>query len=211
MTMKTLFIVGVGGGTGSGKTLFAEALRAAMPTVAEIVDHDSYYRDLSVLPIDSRAKVNFDHPQALETELLCRHLDDLRDGMSINKPTYCFETHTRRNETVQIAANPIVIVEGIFVLAEAELRKRIDLKLYIDTPSDIRLLRRVVRDVVERKRTIESIADQYEKTVRIAHERFVSPSISFADIIVPGIEKFDQAVDFAARSLRHKISALGAV
>lgn len=179
-------IIGIAGGTGSGKTTVAQAIydRVGKDRI-EWVSHDSYYRNFEGLNPEERHHINFDHPDSLETELLCRHLDVLSKGSSVEVPIYDFATHSRTNNTQRVEPRKVIIVEGILVLGEVELRKRIDIKLFVDTPADIRFMRRLVRDIKERGRTMESVIGQYMTTVRPMHEEFVEPSKRYADLIIP--------------------------
>ncbi|CAM3334640.1 uridine kinase [Rhodothermus bifroesti] len=180
-------VIGIAGGSGSGKTtVLRKIVEAFGPAYIAVLEHDAYYKDLSHLPFEERVRVNFDHPDALETELLRAHLDELLAGRPIEKPVYNFTTHTRAPYTVRIEPRPVIILEGILVLAEPLLRERMDIKLYVDAPDDVRLIRRIRRDMEERGRTIESILEQYERTVRPMHLEFVEPSRRLADVIIPG-------------------------
>jgi uridine kinase len=179
-------VIGIAGGSGSGKTTVQRKIIEAFGrNQIALLDHDSYYVDLSHLPAGERARFNFDHPRALETELMVAHLDRLLAGESIEKPTYDFTTHSRREETETVYPHPVVIVEGILVLGEPALRERMDIKLYVDTPDDVRLIRRIQRDLHERGRDIESVIQQYKRTVRPMHLEFVEPSKRTADVIIP--------------------------
>lgn len=184
--MKTPVIIGIAGGTGSGKTTVARAVydRVGRDRI-EWISHDSYYRNFDGYSPEQRHRINFDHPDSLETELLIRHLDVLAKGSSVDVPMYDFATHSRKSETLRVEPRRVIIVEGILVLAEPELRKRIDIKLYVDTPPDIRFVRRLTRDVQSRGRTLESVVQQYLTTVRPMHEEFVEPSKRYADLIIP--------------------------
>lgn len=183
--MSVLF-VGIAGGTGSGKTTIARKIAAGLPQESvSIIEHDSYYRDLASLTEAERAAVNFDHPAALETPLLVQHLIALRSGKTINVPIYDFKHHRRADESREVHATPIVIIEGILVFVEPELRDLFDMKLFVDTDADIRIFRRIRRDVEQRGRTFESIRDQYYRTVRPMHLEFVEPSKRIADLIIP--------------------------
>jgi uridine kinase len=180
-------VIGIAGGSGSGKTtVLRKIVEAFGPAYIAVLEHDAYYRDLSHLPFEERVQVNFDHPDALETELLRAHLDALLAGKPIEKPVYNFTTHTRAPYTIRVEPRPVIILEGILVLAEPLLRERMDIKLYVDAPDDVRLIRRIRRDMEERGRTIESILAQYERTVRPMHLEFVEPSKRLADVIIPG-------------------------
>jgi uridine kinase len=178
-------IIGIAGGSGSGKTTIAEALVDAIDGVA-FIQHDAYYRHQPHLTYDQRVRVNYDHPDSLETELLIEHLGALRRGQPIERPVYDFAEHLRKAETVAIAPAPVVVLEGILVLADAGLRDHLDLKVFVDTDPDLRLARRLERDIHERGRTTESVLTQYLATVRPMHVQFVEPSKRHADIIIPG-------------------------
>ena len=193
-------IIGMAGGSGSGKTTIAEAVVAAVGDgKVSLIPHDAYYRGLGHLTFEERAAVNFDHPDSLETELLVAHLKALRTGNSIDRPTYDFSLHTRSDETVRVDPEYVVIVEGILVLAEPELRDQLDLRIFVDTDADIRLLRRVRRDIVGRGRSVGTVLDQYLTTVRPMHLQFVESSKRYADLIVP--EGYNPAVVGTVTSL----------
>ena len=179
-------VVGVAGGTGSGKTTVAQVIleRVSADRITTLM-HDAYYKDLSDLPPAQRAQMNFDHPYSLETDLMVRHLEQLRQFQSIEMPVYDFTTHTRIPDTKRLEPNPVILVEGILVLAEAQLRDLMDVKLYVDTDADVRFIRRLKRDIEERGRTIESVIDQYMTTVRPMHLEFVETSKRYADVIIP--------------------------
>jgi uridine kinase len=181
-----MFVLGIAGGTGSGKTTVAHKLAQSVPRdAAVLIDHDAYYRDRSRLPRAERERINYDHPDAIETELLVEHLAALRTGRTVEIPQYDFREHARRAETRRIEPAPLVLVEGILVLADERLRGQIDLKLFVDTDADIRLMRRLQRDIEERGRTFAQVREQYHATVRPMHLAFVEPSKRFADLIVP--------------------------
>ena len=180
-------IIGIAGGTGSGKTSLARAIYDRVgPDRIEWISHDSYYRNFEALTAEERHHINFDHPDSLETELLARHLDVICKGSAIEVPVYDFAAYARKSdETQHVEPRKVIIVEGILVLAEPELRKRIDIKLFVDTPADIRFLRRLRRDIKSRGRGVESVIEQYMTTVRPMHEEFVEPSKRHADLIIP--------------------------
>jgi uridine kinase len=178
--------IAIVGGTGSGKTTLAHALHERLGNDCAVIDHDSYYRDLSHLPAPARAVVNFDHPDSLENSLLIDHLHRLRAGRSIDKPKYCFATHSRLPEREWIAPKPIIVVEGILLMALPELRSAFDLRVFVEVPDDVRALRRLRRDVNERGRTIESVCAQWMQTVKPMHERYVAPARRGADLVVSG-------------------------
>ena len=200
--MNAPLVLGIAGGTGSGKTSVSNAIRNALPAGSVTsIDHDSYYRDHSDLSVEERAKINFDHPDSLETSLLVKHLDELRAGRGINKPIYDFKTHARRPETIRVEVAPVLIVEGILVLQDEELRARMDVKLFVDTDADVRIIRRIRRDMEERGRSFSEIRDQYYATVRPMHEQFVQPSRRFADIIIPEGGRNAVAIGVVVQSL----------
>jgi uridine kinase len=179
-------IIGVAGGTGSGKTTVTETiLRRVGEERIAFIPHDAYYRDLAHLTPDLRKRVNFDHPDSLETDLLVEHLTQWRRGQAIEVPIYDFTTHTRTQETRRVEPQRVAIVEGILVFAEPKLREVFDVKLYVDTDADIRFIRRLRRDIAERGRTTESVVEQYLTTVRPMHLEFVEPSKRYADVIIP--------------------------
>lgn len=204
-------VLGVAGGSGSGKsTVVREVCRLLGPGVASVIHHDAYYRDLSALPLSDREAVNFDHPDSLETELMVAHLESLLAGRSVELPTYDFSTHTRAAATEVLAPTPVLILDGILVLADPRLRALMDLKVFVDTAPDLRLLRRIRRDVVKRGRTAHSVIAQYETTVRPMHLEFVEPSKRFADLIVPEGGYNRVAVDLVATKLRMIMDRNGA-
>ena len=179
-------VIGIAGGSGSGKTTVAQEIlnRVGADRIA-FLQHDSYYKDLSGLPPTQRAEVNFDHPNSLETELLIEHIVSLRDGKPIEVPIYNFSTHSRTDQTFNVAPHRVVLVEGILIFVEAALRQLFDIKIFVDTDADIRFIRRLQRDITERGRTTESVIKQYRATVRPMHLEFVEPSKRYADVIIP--------------------------
>ncbi|HEY6464101.1 MAG TPA: uridine kinase [Polyangiaceae bacterium] len=184
--MPRPFVLGIAGGSGSGKTTIARSVLEALPPgVGVLIEQDHYYRAQPHRPLEERERINYDHPDALELELLVAHLDTLRSGQPITRPTYDFAVHDRAAEGLRIEPAAIVIVEGILVLADERLRARFDAKVYVDTDADIRLMRRVRRDLEHRGRTFAQIRKQYYETVRPMHLAFVEPSKRFADVIVP--------------------------
>ena len=199
----TPFLIGLAGGTGSGKTTVANAIvkRVGEERIA-ILSHDSYYRDFVDLPKDILDRQNFDHPDSLETELLVRHLKALKQGMVVETPIYDFKLHRRAAETRRIEPRKVILVDGILIYAEPELRKLFDVKIYVDTDADIRLIRRLKRDMAERGRSVESVVEQYESTVRPMHMEFVEPSKRYADLIVPEGGENMVALDFLFARLR---------
>jgi uridine kinase len=179
-------VVGIAGGTGSGKTTVAKTIGASLPQGGvAMIEFDAYYRDRPDLSFEDRGLLNFDHPDALETELLVDHLGQLKSGQAIDAPIYDFKTHRRREESRRVEPATIVIVEGILVFVDPRLRDRFDMKIFVDTDADIRVFRRIRRDMEQRGRNFESIRDQYYKTVRPMHLQFVEPSKRWADLIIP--------------------------
>ncbi len=189
-------VIGIAGGSGSGKTTVQRRIMERFgPRRIALLDHDAYYRDLAHLAPEQRARFNFDHPDALETGLMVEHLDALLAGQAIEKPTYSFGTHSRLDATETIEPRPVVLVDGILVLAEPALRDRMDVKLYVDAPDDVRLMRRIERDLHERGRSIDSVLEQYRRTVRPMHLEFVEPSKRHADVIIPRGGRNQVAID----------------
>ncbi len=200
--MKPL-VIGVAGGSGSGKTTVARRIleRVGAEHIAYL-PHDAYYKDLSHLPPEERRRFNFDHPDSLDTPLLLEHLAQLRSGQAVEIPVYDFATYTRKTETQHIAPAPIVLVEGILIFAEPDLRDALDVRLFVDTDADLRFIRRLRRDVYERGRTVDSIIEQYLQTVRPMHLEFVEPSKRYADIIIPQGGYNEVAIEMVAARIR---------
>ena len=182
----TPLVIAIAGGTGSGKTTVAKVIleRVGADRIAYI-PHDAYYKDLKDLPPAQRELVNYDHPQSLDTWMLIQHIKQLKAWQPIELPVYDFKTHTRTNRTIHIEPQPVILVEGILIFADPELRELFDVKIYVDTDADIRFIRRLQRDITERGRTTESVIRQYLTTVRPMHIEFVEPSKQFADVIIP--------------------------
>lgn len=196
-------VIGVAGGTGSGKTTVARSLVEIFvhrPIV--LIPQDAYYRDQSHLNATERAETNYDHPLAFDNDLLVEHLDALCRGESVDQPVYNFVTHTRAVEVKRVDPAPILVVEGILVLEEERLRQRMDIKVYVDTDSDERFIRRLGRDMVERGRSVESIVDQYLNSVRPMHLQFVEPTKRYADLIIPEGGANLVAIDLLAVKIR---------
>jgi len=186
MTNGTPLVIGIAGGSGSGKTTVAqEILQRVGPDRIAYIQHDSYYKDLTGLPPAQRAEVNFDHPNSLETGLLIEHVEQLKRGNTIEVPIYDFSTHSRTDQTFTVTSHGVIVVEGILIFVEAALRSLFDVKLFVDTDADIRLIRRLQRDISERGRTVENVIKQYQATVRPMHLEFVEPSKRYADVIIP--------------------------
>lgn len=179
-------LIGIAGGTGSGKTTVANVIleRAGAENIA-FLPHDAYYKDLGDLPLAQKELMNFDHPDALETTLLIEHLKALRKSEPVDIPIYDFTTHSRTSKTKHVRPKPVILVDGILIFAEPGLKDLFDVKIFVDTPADVRFIRRLQRDISERGRTVESVIHQYQTTVRPMHEEFVEPSKRHADVIIP--------------------------
>ncbi len=200
-------IIGICGGTGSGKTTLA---RKVIETVGRdnviLVEQDSYYRNLADMPLDERRLANFDHPDSIDSEMMVNHLKRLKAGDAIEMPIYDFKTHTRRAETEHIAPKPVAVVEGILIFCESRILDLLDVRVFVDTPADIRFIRRLRRDITERGRTVESVIAQYFATVRPMHYEFVEPSKRHADIIIPENANADIGIDFICSKIREEVS-----
>lgn len=204
---RTRLVIGIAGGSGSGKTTVADALATALPSGSvAILRHDSYYRDRPDLDLEERHRLNYDHPEALETPLLVQHIQHLKAGNPVAVPVYDFKTHRRMPDTDRLDPAPIIIVEGILVFVEEHLRRELDVKIFVDTESDIRAIRRIRRDMRERGRDFESVRNQYYETVRPMHLQFVEPSKRTADLIIPEGGENRVAIDVLVARLR---AALG--
>ena len=206
-------IIGIAGGTGSGKTtVTATILRSLDEERIVVIQHDSYYRDLAAYHGLTPDKINFDHPDSLETDLLVRHLKELRDGRSIEQPIYNFTTHQRLKESRSVEPREIIIVEGILIFVEKQLRDLMDIKIFLDTDADERLIRRIRRDLLERGRSVDSVMSQYMSTVKPMHLEFVEPSKHWADIIIPRGAENTVAIDMVVTKIKsmfnQKVGAL---
>jgi uridine kinase len=200
-------IIGICGGTGSGKTTVANRiLESVSASEVAFIQQDSYYRNLKDLPLDYRQAVNFDHPDALDNDLLVHHIKKLKAGGSVELPLYDFKTHTRLNETVLIDPTPIVIIEGILIFADPRLLEQMDIKVFVDTPDDIRFIRRLRRDIAERGRTADSVIEQYLATVRPMHMQFVEPSKRYADVIIPEGGHNLVSIDLISGKIRERLA-----
>jgi uridine kinase len=201
-------IIGISGGTGSGKTTVANRiLESVRASEVVFIQQDSYYRNIEDLPLDIREVANFDHPDALDNDLLIHHVRKLKSGEPIDLPIYDFKTNTRLSETRQLAPKPIVIVEGILILAEPRLRELMDIKVFVDTPDDIRFIRRLRRDIAERGRTVDSVIEQYTGTVRPMHMQFVEPSKRYADVIIPEGGHNLVSIDLLSGKIRERLAS----
>ena len=179
------FIIGIAGGTGSGKTTLTKRLKERFGDDVSVISHDNYYKRHDELPYEERCRLNYDHPDAFDTDLMVEQVQALRRGETIACPVYDFTVHNRSEDTLLIAPTSVIILEGILIFADSKLRDLMDVKIFVDTDADVRILRRVVRDVKKRGRTLESVVQQYLTTVKPMHEQFVEPSKRCADIIVP--------------------------
>jgi uridine kinase len=184
--MSKPIIIGIAGGTGSGKSTVAQEIYRCLPEESiAVIEQDSYYKDQSHLSFEERTKTNYDHPDAFDTALLMEHLKMLQDGKAIDKPIYDFSQHNRKKETIRVEPRHIIILEGILILAEPELRELLNIRIFVDTDADVRIIRRMQRDIEERGRTINSVIDQYINVVRPMHLQFVEPTKRYADLIIP--------------------------
>ena len=182
---QKILVIGIAGGTGSGKTTLMKNIIDSYADQVTVLSHDNYYRRRDELTYEQRCLINYDEPDALETDLMAVHLDELRHGRAIDCPVYDFTQHNRSNETVRIVPKSVIIVEGILIFENQPLRDLMDIKIFVDTDADVRLCRRIKRDVNKRGRTLESVLMQYQTTVKPMHEKYVEPSKKFADIVVP--------------------------
>lgn len=200
-------IIGICGGTGSGKTTIARKIVEAVgaPNVV-LVEQDSYYRNLADMPLDERHQANFDHPDSIDSDMLVNHLRRLKQNLAVEMPLYDFKTHTRSDRIEIIEPRPVVIVEGILIFAETRVLDLLDVRVYVDTPDDIRFIRRLQRDIAERGRTTESVIAQYFRSVRPMHEEFVEPSKRNADIIIPEGGQQNIGVEFLCSMVREKLA-----
>ncbi len=186
MTPRPPLVIGVAGGSGSGKTTVVRNIIEALGDGhVSVLEHDHYYRDHQELRLEDRAALNYDHPDALETDLLVRHVESLRAGQPVDMPTYDFARHARRTATETVLPRTAIIVEGILIFTDAALRQLMDVKVFVDTDSDMRFIRRLQRDISERGRTVDSVIDQYLSTVKPMHLEFAEPSKRYADVIIP--------------------------
>jgi uridine kinase len=206
--MQDPIIIGVAGGTGSGKTTVSRAiLQRVGPERIAYIEHDSYYRELSHLSSEERSQVNFDHPDSLDNALLIEHLDALCDGRPVEVPIYDFTKDNRKDETRIVQPQPVVLVEGILIFSDKQLRDRMDIKIYVDADADMRFIRRIQRDIRERGRSVESVIEQYLRTVRPMHLEFVEPSKRYADIIIPRGGLNSIAIDMIVARIEDMLAA----
>jgi len=201
-----MLIIGIAGGTGSGKTTVVRKILERLPEgEVVILPQDSYYRDSGHLPMEERLEINFDHPDSIEFELLVRHLKDLKKGKTIEQPIYSYLTCTRAVETIPINPCHVIIIEGILVLSNPELRKMMDLKVFVDADADDRLIRVINRDIIERGRSVNKVMERYECTVKPMHLQFIEPSKRFADLIIPQGGNNHIAIDILTKYIENKL------
>jgi uridine kinase len=201
-----MMIIGIAGGTGSGKTTVVRKIIERLPkdSVA-LLPQDSYYKDNGHLPLEERQKINFDHPNAIEFDLLIKHINLLKQGIPVQQPIYSYLTCTRSDETVLVKPKRVVIVEGILIFTNKELRNLFDLKIFVDAEADERLMRVIKRDIIERGRSVNQVLDRYEKTVKPMHVEFIEPTKQFADVIVPQGGNNHKAIDLLVRFIKQKL------
>lgn len=206
------FVIGIAGGTGSGKTTVARRIYDSLHLDSAVfLDHDSYYRELDHLPMEERRRVNFDHPDSLDNDLLVEHLQRLLEREPIDKPVYDFAAHTRAGTTVRIEPRDVILVEGILIFVDPRLRDLFDLKIFVDTEADVRFIRRMRRDLELRGRTVESVIEQYLGTVRPMHFEFVEPSKRYADVIIPRGGNNTPGIEVIAARVRERLGGSGAL
>ncbi len=201
--MKKTVIIGICGGTGSGKTTVVEKILESLDECKySIIKHDDYYKQNDELTIEERVKINYDHPLSLDNDLLKDNIQNLLKGKSITKPLYDFTVHNRTKETEMIHPTEIIILDGILIFEDSELRNLMDIKIFVDTDADVRILRRIKRDIEERGRTLDSVINQYLKTVKPSHEQFIEPNKKYADIIIPHGGENTVAIDFITTKIK---------
>lgn len=199
-------LIGIAGGSGSGKTTLANTLISYFgKNEVSLLRHDNYYKRLDNIPFEERVKVNYDHPDAFDTDLLCGHIMDLKAGKAIDMPVYDYSIHNRSDKIIRVQPNPVIILEGILILAEPRLVDLMDFKIYVDTDADERILRRIIRDVKERGRSLDSVITQYRETVKPMHDQFVEPSKRKANIIIPEGGRNDAAMEVIVELIRSRL------
>ncbi len=204
--LSSMLIIGIAGGTGCGKTTVVKQIVDELPKdTVGVISQDSYYNDLSHLTKEERGKVNFDHPNSIDFELLIKHLKELREGKSIEKPKYSFVEETRLDETETVSPRKVMIIEGILVLSNPELRELFDIKIYVHADSDERLIRRLQRDIKERGHDLEKVLHRYQTAVKPMHNQFIEPSKEFADLIIPNNHYNTVAVDMVRTIINDKL------
>ena len=199
-------LIGIAGGSGSGKTTLANRLIEYFgENEFSLLRHDNYYKRHDEMTYEERTRLNYDHPDAFDTELLCRHIGELKAGRPVEMPVYDYSVHNRSDQTTTVLPNPVIILEGIMIFAEPELVKRMDFKIFVDTDADERILRRIIRDVNHRGRSLESVIDQYRTTVKPMHDQFVEPSKRKADIIIPEGGRNEAAMQVIVELIRSRL------
>jgi uridine kinase len=202
-----MLIIGIAGGTGSGKTTVVHQIMNELPeTEVGIISQDSYYKDNSNLSFDERALINFDHPRAIDFDLLVQHLEELKAGNNIDQPVYSFVTHNRTDDTIYTHPRKVMIVEGILILAHPELRELFDVKIFVHADSDERLIRRLKRDIAERGRDMDEVLNRYQTTLKPMHQQFIEPTKAFADIIIPNDKYNTVAIDVVRAVINQRLS-----
>jgi uridine kinase len=204
--MEDILVIGIAGGTGSGKTTLVKNLAKIFVDEVTVLSHDNYYKRHDELTYDERCLLNYDEPDAFDTSLMAYQLDCLRHGQSIECPVYDYTVHNRSNETIHIEPNRVIIVEGIMIFENEDLRNLMDIRIFVDTDADVRLCRRIKRDVNKRGRSMQSVLDQYQTTVKPMHEKFVEPSKKFAHLIVPEGGKNEVAIDMIMGRIRRHLN-----
>ena len=204
--MENILVIGIAGGSGSGKTTLMKNLVQKFGDAVTVVSHDNYYRRHDELTYEERCLINYDEPAAFETDLMARHLDALRRGEAIECPVYDYTVHNRSDEVVRIVPKPVIIVEGILIFADEALRELMDIRIFVDTDADVRLCRRIKRDVNNRGRTLESVLTQYQQTVKPMHEKYVEPSKKHANLVVPEGGKNYVALDMIIDRIQHHLN-----
>lgn len=202
-------VIGICGGTGSGKSTLASNLKERLADDVLLLEMDNYYKGFSELEFSERCKINYDHPNSIDVELLCEHLAILKNGGSVDRPVYDFKNYTRSNECVRLDSQRVIIVDGILLFACPEVLELTDVKVYVDTEADVRILRRIMRDVNERGRTIESVVNQYLATVKPMHERYIEPYKKIADVIIPEGGNNPVAFGIIIDSIKKRLSRVG--
>ncbi|WP_140485044.1 uridine kinase [Flavobacterium sp. GSA192] len=201
-----MLIIGIAGGTGSGKTTVVHQIMKQLPDAeVGVISQDSYYKKTSHLSYDERALINFDHPRAIDFDLLVTHLQELKEGKTIQQPVYSFVTHNRTEDSISTHPRKVMIVEGILILAHAELRELFDIKIYVHADADERLIRRLKRDIAERGRDMDEVLNRYQQTLKPMHEQFIEPTKAFADIIIPNNKYNTVAIDMLRTVINQKI------
>ena len=205
-TSFSMFIIGIAGGTGSGKTTVVRKLIERLPKgEVVVIPQDSYYKDSSNVPVEERQNINFDHPDAFDWPLLAKHIEMLKNGESIEQPIYSYITCTRQKETIHIEPKEVIIVEGIMALREYKLRQQMDLKIFVDADADDRLIRVMKRDVIERGRTAEAVIDRYQRVLKPMHEQFIEPCKRYADLVVPQGGHNNAAINMLAKFVKQQL------